>query len=441
MRSVTIIGGGLAGCEAAYQLAKRGYEVTLYEMRGVCNTPCHHTDALAELVCSNSLKSVARDTASGMLKAELEMLDCLLLRCGYETAVPAGGALAVDRVAFSEHVTQALEAMPNIRVERKHVTTIDPSVPTIVAAGPLASDALAEEIARVVGVDKLAFYDAVAPIVAADSIDYNKAFFAARYDKGTSDYLNLALTQDEYLAFYQALIEAKRAPVHGFEQESVFEGCMPIEVMAARGVDTMRYGPMRPVGIRTPDGKRPYAVVQLRKENVHGTMYNLVGFQTNLLWGEQQRVFRMLPGLEQAEFLRYGVMHRNTFLNAPPVLQATFGTRQYPLLFFAGQITGVEGYVESIASGLLAACNLHATLAGLPPMVLPETTILGQLQRHVSTPSQEYQPMNANYGILVPLTQPSRDKKQRKLQYTERGLCDLQQYLEKYPSCPTDKAE
>lgn len=425
---IRIVGGGLAGCEAAYQLAKRGRDVVVYEMRGVRNTPCHQTDRLAELVCSNSLKSVASDTASGMLKAELERLDCLLLRCAYETRVPAGGALAVDREAFGAAVTRALESMPHVRVVREHVDRIDPDTPTIVAAGPLASDELAAEIGRLLGVKSLAFYDAVAPILAADSIG-EQAFFAARYDKGDSDYLNLALDREQYLRFWDELVRAKRAPLHAFERETVFEGCMPIEVMAARGEDTMRFGPMRPVGIRTPDGARPYAVVQLRKENAHASAYNIVGFQTNLLWGEQERVFRMLPGLENAEFLRYGVMHRNTFLQAPDTLDATFGCKRYPKLYFAGQITGVEGYVESIASGLIAAVNLHRALNGASPCVLPPTTIVGQLQRHVSTPTQDYQPMNANFGILAPLEQPARDKKSRKRQYTERGLADLEQYL------------
>lgn len=430
MTAIRIIGGGLAGCEAAYQLLKRGYEVRLFEMRPTRATPCHNTDALAELVCSNSLKSDRLDTASGLLKEELRRLDSLLLRCAYECSVPAGGALAVDRERFSRRVEEALYGQGGaFNVIREEATDLDLSIPTIVASGPLTSDALSERIRTLLGHEQLHFYDAVAPIVAADSINYDKAFFAARYGKGDDDYLNCAMNRAQYEAFYDALVHAERVKRHDFEGTEVFEGCMPIEIMASRGADTMRYGPMRPVGIRTPQGDRPYAVVQLRKENVAGSAYNLVGFQTNLLFGEQKRVFSMIPGLERAEFVRYGVMHRNTFLDSPKVLGAGFGCKEYPLLYFAGQITGVEGYMESVASGLIAAIDLSDRLEGGNGIVLPAETIIGQLQRHVSTENADFQPMNANFGILPPLADPKRDKKERKMQYTDRALAELETYL------------
>lgn len=438
MTTINVVGGGLAGCEAAYQLLKRGFRVRLYEMRGVRNTPAHKTDALAELVCSNSLKSDRLDTGSGLLKEELRRLDSLLLRCAYECAVPAGGALAVDRGAFSAAVGRALDRFETFELIRREVVELPLDGPTIVATGPLTSDALGEQIERLCGKQALHFYDAVAPIVAADSIDYDKAFFAARYGKGDADYLNCAMDKAEYTAFYEALIAAERAPLHDFEL-NVFEGCMPIEVMAARGVDTMRYGPLRPVGIRTPQGGRPYAVVQLRKENTAGTAYNLVGFQTNLLFGAQKRVFRMIPGLENAEFARYGVMHRNTFLDAPRLLDAGFALKSNPELYFVGQMTGVEGYMESVASGLIGALDLASRLRGGAKVVLPSTTTIGQLQRHVSTPNADFQPMNANFGILPPLENPARDKKERKMQYARRAIADLEAYLAN--GGPSDRRE
>lgn len=428
---IDVVGGGLAGSEAAYQLLKRGVEVVMYELRGAGNTPCHKTDNLAELVCSNSLKSEAEDTASGLLKAELDLLDCMLLRCARECRVPAGGALAVDREKFSEKVQETLSSFENFRLVRKEVTSLDFEYPTVIASGPLTSDALANAIADRLGADYLGFYDAVAPIVDAESVDMESAFFATRYDKGDpTDYLNCPLNKEEYEAFVKELVNAKVATLHEFDKREIFEACMPVEVMAKRGDDTLRYGPMRPVGIRDKEGKRPYAVVQLRKENAHGTAYNLVGFQTNLTFGEQKRVFGMIPALKNVEFLRYGVMHRNTFLCAPKLLTAGFLLKEDGKTAFAGQMTGVEGYVESIASGLIAALNIYAEATGEEEIVFPATTICGQLQRHVSTDNENYQPMNANFGILPPAGEKIRDKKMRKVAYFNRGVQDMKRFLE-----------
>ena len=428
---IDVVGGGLAGSEAAYQLLKRGVEVVMYELRGAGNTPCHKTDNLAELVCSNSLKSEAEDTASGLLKAELDLLDCMLLRCARECRVPAGGALAVDREKFSEKAEETLTSFENFRLVRKEVTSLDFEYPTVIASGPLTSDALANAIADRLGADYLGFYDAVAPIVDAESVDMDSAFFATRYDKGDpTDYLNCPLNKEEYEAFVKELVNAKVATLHEFDKREIFEACMPVEVMAKRGDDTLRYGPMRPVGIRDKEGKRPYAVVQLRKENAYGTAYNLVGFQTNLTFGEQKRVFGMIPALKNAEFLRYGVMHRNTFLRAPRLLTAGFLLKEDGKTAFAGQMTGVEGYVESIASGLIAALNIYAEATGEEEIVFPATTICGQLQRHVSTDNENYQPMNANFGILPPAGEKIRDKKMRKVAYFNRGIQDMKRFLE-----------
>lgn len=428
-KTINVIGGGLAGCEATYQLLKRGYSVDLYEMRKVKPTPCHKTDELAELVCSNSLKSTSPDTGSGLLKKELEMLDSLLLKCAYEAQVPAGGALAVDRRKLSRLIEQSLSSFDGFRRIDAEVREIDVTIPTIIAAGPLASDALSKSIADTFGQKYLYFFDAVAPIVTAESIDMNKAFFGARYDKGAKDYLNCAMNKEQYLDFYNALTSAERAPLKDFEN-NVFEGCMPIEIMASRGEDTMRFGPLRPVGITNPHTEeKPYAVVQLRKENAEGTAYNIVGFQTNLTFPEQRRVFGMIPGLESLEIVRYGVMHRNTFLSSPDLLKASFESKDYPQIFFAGQICGVEGYMESVASGLVSAVNMDRALRGQTEWVAPSTTIIGSLQRHISTPSVDFQPMNANFGILPPLEKPLRDKKQRKLQYYERAVDDMLGYI------------
>lgn len=428
-KTINVIGGGLAGCEATYQLLKRGYSVDLYEMRKVKPTPCHKTDELAELVCSNSLKSTSPDTGSGLLKKELEMLDSLLLKCAYEAQVPAGGALAVDRRKLSRLIEQSLSSFDGFRRIDAEVREIVVTIPTIIAAGPLASDALSKSIADTFGQKYLYFFDAVAPIVTAESIDMNKAFFGARYDKGDKDYLNCAMNKEQYLDFYNALTSAERAPLKDFEN-NVFEGCMPIEIMASRGEDTMRFGPLRPVGITNPHTEeKPYAVVQLRKENAEGTAYNIVGFQTNLTFPEQRRVFGMIPGLESLEIVRYGVMHRNTFLSSPDLLKASFESKDYPQIFFAGQICGVEGYMESVASGLVSAVNMDRALRGQTEWVAPSTTIIGSLQRHISTPSVDFQPMNANFGILPPLEKPLRDKKQRKLQYYERAVDDMLGYI------------
>lgn len=429
---VVIVGGGLAGCEAAYQLLKKGYRVDMYEIRGVKSTPCHKTNDLAELVCSNSLKGMAKDTASGMLKGELEMLDSLLLKCAYRSAVAAGGALAVDRGLFSKEVESELSKFDNFNLIREEVSSIAFDCKAIIATGPLTSDGLSKAIMEFTGEDNLHFYDAVAPIVSAESIDYDKAFFASRYGKGDSDYLNCAMNKEEYLAFYNALVNAERVELKDFEKSEIFDGCMPIEIMASRGEDTMRYGPLRPVGIRNPkDESRPYAVVQLRKENVSGEAYNIVGFQTNLTFGAQKRVFSMISGLENAEFLRYGVMHRNTFINSPAVLNEGFQTKKNKNLFFAGQITGVEGYMESVASGLIAGINASKKEDEelfIPPM----QTIIGSLCRHIANNSGDFQPMNSNFGILPPLENPPRDKKERKLKYCETGLAELEKYIKDY---------
>ena len=420
---IRVIGGGLAGCEAAYQLLKRGYEVELYEMRdGKKSTPAHKTQNLAELVCSNSLKSIAKDTGHGLLKLEMGKIGSLLLDAAYKTAVPAGGALAVDRELFSKEVEKGLSQFENLTIIREEVTSIDESIPTIIASGPLTSDALSKDIDRILGEDNLNFFDAVAPIVDEKSIDFSKAFFAARYDKGGEDYINCPMNKEKYLKFYTELVNAEKATLHDFDLK-VFEHCMPIEVMAARGEDTMRFGPLRPKGIRRPGSdERFYAVVQLRKENLEGSAYNIVGFQTNLKFPEQKRVFSLIPGLENVEILRYGVMHRNTYINAPKVLNEGFQIKNCKNLFIAGQMSGVEGYVESIMSGMIAALNLDRTLKGQDLLIFPKESIIGALQRHLVDTTQDYQPMNANFGILPELQNPPRDKKERKLAYTERSL-------------------
>lgn len=426
---VNVIGGGLAGCESAYQLLKRGYSVDLYEMRGIKNTPCHSSDGLAELVCSNSLKAQSLDNASGLLKYELARLDSLILKCAYSCDVPAGGALAVNRQKLSFETKKALESFDGFKLIRQEVQSVDTSAPTVIATGPLTSESMSEWICKKLGGEYLSFYDAVAPIVDGQSVDYDKAFFAARYGKGGDDYLNCAMNKEQYLAFYQALISAERAKLKDFEYD-VFERCMPIEVLASRGEDTMRYGPLRPVGIRNPRcGERPYALAQLRKENKDGSAYNIVGFQTNLKFGEQKRVFSMIPGLERAEFLRYGVMHANTFINAPKVLDGASALRGEKHIFFAGQLTGVEGYMESAASGAIAGINLARRLAGKCDLLMPPTSVIGQLQRHISTLTDDYQPMNANFGILPTLENPPRDKKARKYKYSLRAIGDAERYL------------
>ncbi|MDY6877988.1 MAG: FADH(2)-oxidizing methylenetetrahydrofolate--tRNA-(uracil(54)-C(5))-methyltransferase TrmFO [Chloroflexota bacterium] len=429
---IVVIGGGLAGSEAAWQVAERGVEVILYEMRPRKMTPAHVSDRLAELVCSNSLGSDLPDRAAGLLKAELRHLGSLVLACADGTRVPAGGALAVDRELFAAEVTRRVEAHPHIRVVREEVVAI-PDGPAVVATGPLTSDVLAEGIAALAGQEHFYFYDALAPIVVADTIDMAVAFRASRYGRGDADYINCPLTEEEYGRFVKALTAAERLPLRGFEREDAhfFEGCLPVEVLAARGRETLAFGPLRPVGLtdlRT--GKRPYAVVQLRQDNLAGTLYNMVGFQTNLRYGEQERVFRLIPGLEQAEFVRYGHMHRNTFINAPSLLEPTMGFRGWPGLFFAGQITGVEGYVGSVGSGWVAGVNAARFVLGQQPLALPRTTMLGALCHYVSHAEPgAFQPMKANFGLLPPLSPPVRNKRERYRAYAERALAELKSQI------------
>lgn len=430
MTVVKVVGGGLAGSEAAWQLAKRGFTVELWEMRPEKLTPAHRTGYLAELVCSNSLRSEGLTSAVGLLKEEMRRLDSLILRWADATRVPAGQALAVDREAFAAGITETLSGLPGVRLVRGEVKEL-PDGPTIVASGPLTSDELARSIAAYFGEDHLYFYDAVAPIVSADSLNFERIFRASRYGKGEEAYLNCPMSEEEYYTFYHALREADTYAGHDFEDACYFEGCLPIEVMAARGPETLRFGPMKPVGLIDPrTGKQPYAVVQLRPENRAETMYNLVGFQTRLRWKEQERVFRLIPGLERAEFLRFGVMHRNTYINAPRLLLPTFQTRKNPLLFFAGQVTGVEGYVESAASGLVAGINMARLLAGQQPLVFPEETCLGGLSRHIATAAQPFQPMNINFGLLAPLRKAPRGRQQRRQAMAERSLKALASFVE-----------
>ena len=432
MDRVSVIGAGLAGSEAAWQLAQNGVEVDLYEMRPRQYTPAHHTGLCAELVCSNSLRASGLENAVGLLKEEMRHLNSLIMASADRHAVPAGGALAVDREKFAQGVTDSLIGHPRVHLHGEEVMTIPKHGIVIVASGPLTSDSLAQDILRLTGEETLSFYDAAAPIVTLESIDLTKAFWASRYDKGEADYLNCSLTKEEYERFYQELIEAEMAEVKGFEQGKVFEGCMPVEVMAKRGPETLTFGPLKPVGLTDPhSGKRPYAVVQLRKENIEGTLFNLVGFQTHLKWAEQQRVFRLIPGLERAEFVRYGVMHRNTFLNAPKVLNADFSVKKRPNLFFAGQITGVEGYVESAASGLAAGLNAWCRLSGRETLVFPAETAIGGLARHIEgSPSQDFQPMNINFGLLPPLPERIRNKKEKNLKISQRALQALADFIE-----------
>lgn len=417
MHKITIYGAGLAGCEAALWLAEHGVQVDLYEQKPVHFSPAHKSEGFAELICSNSLKAERPDSASGLLKLEMRAMGSHLLQAAEVARVAAGGALAVDRDRFSAEVTRMVENCPGITVHRQEVTEIPEDAPILVATGPLTEGALAQAVAALSGGEELNFYDAVAPIVTAESLDYNKVFAASRYGRGEADYLNCPFNKAEYEAFHTALIGAERAPLHDADKDlTVYEGCMPIEVMAARGADTIRFGPLRPVGLKDPNtGHRPWANVQLRAENTARTLYNLVGFQTNLKWGEQKRVFRMIPGLENAEFMRYGVMHRNTFLNAPKVLAPDQSLKQHPNVFFAGQITGFEGYMESAASGLLAARSIYARLQGKPYTPPPAATMCGALIDYLMTPNKDFQPMGANMGIL-PRTEEInaiRDKRER----------------------------
>ena len=421
MQRVPVIGAGLAGCEAAWQLARRGVPVTLMEMKPDRFTPAHHSAGFAELVCSNSLRSDQLTNAVGLLKEEMRQLGSLIMRTADETRVPAGGALAVDREAFSATITRAMEEHERIEIVRGEVKDI-PEDNVIIATGPLTSDALAEKIAHLPGLETLNFYDAAAPIVSGESLDMDRVFRAGRYGRG-DDYLNCPMNREEYTAFYEALLTAEKAEVHGFDGSQVFEGCMPIEVMAARGEMVMAFGPMKPVGLVDPrTGREPYAAVQLRAENREGTMFNLVGFQTRLKWGEQKRVFSMIPGLEHAEFLRYGVMHRNTFLHAPGFLDEHYQMLSRPGTYFAGQMTGVEGYVESASSGLVAGISLARQLQGMEPVDFTRLTAIGALAHHVAHATGDFQPMNANFGLIEPYEKRIRNKQERYGAISARAL-------------------
>ncbi len=430
---VLIVGGGLAGCEAAWQAARQGCRVVLMEMRPSATTPAHKTPYLAELVCSNSLKALSLDTASGLLKEEMGHLGSLLLDVAQECRVPAGGALAVDRKLFAKLVTERLEAHPLTRLVREEVREVPYHRPLVVATGPLTSPAFSQALARLLGEGYLYFYDAISPIVLGDSIDYDRAFFASRYGRGEEgDYLNCPLTEEEYNRFYKALTEAEKVPLRDFEDPRFFSGCLPIEEMARQGRETLLYGPMKPVGLRDPrTGRRPFAVVQLRRENKEGTLWNLVGFQTRLKWPEQRRVFRLIPALEEAEFARFGSIHRNTYINSPRLLEPSLAFKGDTELFFAGQITGVEGYMESAASGILAGINAARVVRGEEPVVPPATTMLGALVRHItSADAENFQPMNANFGLLPPLDSPPKRRKERKVAYSGRAIRDLVLWME-----------
>lgn len=434
--SINVIGAGLAGCEAAWQIATRGVEVSLFEMKPRKFTPAHRNKNFAELVCSNSLKAERISSAAGLLKAEMRILRSLLMECADICKVPAGGALAVDREKFSELVTQKIRSNPLIKIVETEVAKLPQKEVTIVATGPLTSENLADEISKLCG-GSLSFFDAAAPIITAESIDMNHAFFASRYNKGDDDaYINCPLNKDEYEAFYHELIYAQRAEIHDADVQNpkVYEGCMPVEIMAQRGLDTLRFGPMKPVGLRDPKtGNRPWAVLQLRKENTDGTLYNMVGFQTNLKFLEQKRVFSMIPALKNADFMRYGVMHRNTFINSSEVLNSDFSFRPNSKIFFAGQITGVEGYMESAASGIIAGINAVKRLKNEKPLVLPRETMIGALSNYVNAGSQnEFQPIGANFGILPPLDSHIKDKKARYEALANRSIKILKESCDIY---------
>ncbi len=428
---VSVVGAGLAGCEAAWQLAKRGARVRLFEMKPAEFSPAHSMAGFAELVCSNSLKAEHLTNASGLLKAEMGMLDSLILKAAQESRVPAGGALAVDRDAFSERVTRAICDNANITVVRDRVDEI-PAPPSVIATGPLTHDVLAQSIRRMPGFRELHFFDAAAPIVTLESLNQDKVFRASRYDKG-ADYINCPMTREEYDAFYDALISAELAPVHDFDEKQVFEGCLAVEILASRGRQTLAFGPLKPVGLTDPrTGRMPYANVQLRQDDASAGLYNMVGFQTRLKFGEQKRVFSMIPGLENAEFARYGVMHRNTYLNSPDVLGENFRVKDEPFLRFAGQITGVEGYMESAASGLVAGVSLYKALNDLPEPDFGARTLLGALAKHVCTKTNDFQPMNANFGILEPPLARIRGKRERYQHLSDRALRELADIISKY---------
>ena len=432
MDKVKVIGAGLAGSEAAWQLAQRGIQVELYEMKPHKKSPAHHADTFAELVCSNSLRGDRLENAVGLLKEELRRLDSLIIACADATRVEAGGCLAVDRYGFSQLVTEKIRNHPNITVIEEEVTEV-PEGPVIIASGPLTSDALSDAIGRYFGAKYLHFFDAAAPLVTAESIDMNEAWWQSRYDRGTPDYINCAMNREQYEAFMQELVNAQEAEVHGFEDKNVFEGCMPVEVMARRGFETLRFGPLKPVGLTDPKtGREPYAVVQLRQDNADKTVFNLVGFQTHLKFGEQKRVFSMIPALRNAEFVRYGVMHRNTFLRSPGLLDRYYADLRNPLVAFAGQMTGVEGYVESTASGYLAAVAMAAKLLGKQLPDFPKTTAIGALGLYISdTTVENFQPMNVNFSIISPLEQRIRKKAEKNLAIANRSLAVIDEMKER----------
>ena len=423
MEKIKIIGGGLAGAEAAYYLANKGLKVKLYDIKPIKKTPAHHSDGYAELVCSNSLKSNdVYGNAAGLLKEEMRMLNSLIIEAADKTRVPAGNALAVDREKFSAFVTEKIRSHENIELISEEVEDIDVNEYTIIASGPLTTEKLSDSI-KGLAQGGLSFFDASAPIIDFESIDMESAFFGDRYDKGNGDHINCPMNKDEYLAFMDALRNAERAKLHDFEKTEVFEGCMPIEIMASRGQDTLRFGPLKPVGLTDPKtGRWAYACLQLRKEDERGTMYNMVGFQTNLTFGEQKRVFSIIPALKNAEYLRYGVMHRNTFINSPMVLDSDYSLKEHGKVFFAGQITGVEGYVESAASGLMSAIYLERKVNKKPSVRISENTVLGSLARYITTENKDFEPMNANFGILPPLNKVIRDKAERKRLMAERSI-------------------
>ena len=428
METVTVLGAGLAGSECAWQLAKRGIRVRLWEMKPEKMSPAHHSPYFGELVCSNSLRSDELTNAVGLLKAEMRAMDSLIMASADANKVAAGGALAVDREGFARQITETLEQHPNVEIIRKEALDI-PDGEVVIATGPLSSDAIAEKIAALCPDSDLHFYDAVAPIVTLDSVDMDSAFFASRYDKGTADYVNCPMDKEEYMAFVKELVSAKEAPVHGFDDGGVFEGCMPVEVMARRGVDTLRYGPMKPVGLIDPrTGRENYAVVQLRRDNADGTIYNIVGFQTHLTWGEQKRVFSMIPALKNAEFVRYGVMHRNTYLNSPKLLDRYYRLRSDTRISFAGQMTGVEGYVESAASGMLVGIETAARVLGLESVDFPQETAIGALGLYISGGSVgDFQPMNINFGIIKPLEYRVKGKRNKNAEISNRSLAIIEQ--------------
>ncbi|QAY65592.1 FADH(2)-oxidizing methylenetetrahydrofolate--tRNA-(uracil(54)-C(5))-methyltransferase TrmFO [Paenibacillus protaetiae] len=433
-QQVTVIGAGLAGSEAAWQIANQGVPVILYEMRPVRQTPAHHTKNFAELVCSNSLRANGLTNAVGVLKEEMRRLESLVIGSADRNAVPAGGALAVDRDLFSGEITRLLHDHPLVEVRNEEVTEIPQDGIVVIATGPLTAPSLSEQIRGLLGEEYFYFYDAAAPIIEKDSIDMSKVYLASRYDKGEAAYLNCPMTEEEFDAFHEALTTAETAALKEFEKEVYFEGCMPIEVMASRGKQTVLFGPMKPVGLVNPHtGKLPYAVIQLRQDNAAGTLYNMVGFQTHLKWGEQKRVFSMIPGLENAEFVRYGVMHRNTFINSPQLLRPTYQTKNRENLFFAGQMTGVEGYVESAASGMIAGINAGRLARGLEPVVLPADTTLGSMAHYITTADfKHFQPMNANFGLFPPLEKRIRNKKEKNEAIANRALDSIEAFKQQF---------